>query len=56
MRPILPLAAATALVLAGCGRPPEPLDLLGAGERLVEASAAGAAREAVLEAAGGASA
>ncbi len=49
MRPILPLAAATVLVLAGCGRPPEPLDLLGAGERLVEASAAGAAREAVLE-------
>ena len=37
------------LVLAGCGRPPEPVDLLGAGERLVEASAAGAAREAVLE-------
>ena len=49
MRPILPLAAATALVLAGCGRPPEAVDLLGAGERLVEASAAGAAREAVLE-------
>jgi len=49
MRPILPLAAATLLVLAGCGRPPQPLDLLGAGERLVEASAAGAARDAVLE-------
>ena len=38
------------LLLSGCGRAPEPVDLLGAGDRLVEASAAGAGREAVLEA------
>ena len=42
--------AALALLLSGCGRAPEPVDLLGAGERLVEASAAGAGREAILEA------
>ncbi len=42
--------AALALLLSGCGRAPEPVDLLGAGERLVEASAAGASREAILEA------
>jgi arylsulfatase A-like enzyme len=49
MRPILLLAVATALLLSGCGRPPEPVDLLGAGDRLVEASAAGTGREVVLE-------
>jgi arylsulfatase A-like enzyme len=43
--------AALALFLSGCGRAPEPVDLLGAGDRLVEASAAGLGREAVLEAA-----
>ena len=53
MRQTLPVAAtvALALILLGCGRAPEPLDLLGAGDRLVEASAAGAGKEAVLEAA-----
>ena len=53
MRHALAVAApaALALLLSGCGRAPEPVDLLGAGDRLVEASAAGAGREAVLEAA-----
>jgi arylsulfatase A-like enzyme len=51
MRPILPAAVAAALALSACGRPPEPVDLLGAGDRLVEATAAGEGREAVLEAA-----
>ena len=51
MRPILPAAVASALALSACGRPPEPVDLLGAGDRLVEATAAGEGREAVLEAA-----
>ncbi len=51
MRKVLPAAAAAALALSACGRPPEPVDLLDAGHRLVEASAAGAGREAVLEAA-----
>ena len=53
MRPILAVAApaALAVLLSGCRRAPEPVDLLGAGERLVEASAAGAGRETVLEAA-----
>jgi arylsulfatase A-like enzyme len=50
MRPTLPAAVAATLLLSGCGRPPEPLDLLDAGERLVEATAAGQGREAVLEA------
>jgi len=52
MRPTLAVAApaALALLLSGCGRAPEPVDLLGTGERLVEASAAGADREAILEA------
>ena len=51
MRPILPAALAAALALPACGRPPEPVDLLGAADRLVEASAAGEGREAVLAAA-----
>jgi arylsulfatase A-like enzyme len=51
MRPIFPAAAAAALALSACGRPPEPVDFLGAGDRLLEASAAGAGREAVLAAA-----
>ncbi len=51
MRPTLPVAVAAALALSACGRPPEPVDLLGAGDRLVEAPAAGEGREAVLEAA-----
>ncbi|HSD67638.1 MAG TPA: sulfatase [Vicinamibacteria bacterium] len=52
MRPILPAAAAAALALSvACGRPPDPVDLLDAGDRLVEATAAGAGREAVLAAA-----
>jgi arylsulfatase A-like enzyme len=48
MRPTLAVVVATALLLAGCRRPPEPIDLLGAGDRLVEASAAGTGREAIL--------
>jgi len=50
MRPILPVAVATALLLSGCSRPPDPVDLLHAGIRLVEATAAGQAGHAVLEA------
>jgi arylsulfatase A-like enzyme len=45
------VAVATAVVLAGCGRPPESVDLLGAGDRLVEAQAADQGRQAVLAAA-----
>jgi arylsulfatase A-like enzyme len=48
---LLPAAAAViALPLCGCARAPEPVDLLGAGDRLVEASVPGLDREAVLEA------
>ena len=52
MRHALAVAASAALALhlCGCGRAPEPVDLLRAGDRLVEASAAGAGREAILEA------
>ena len=52
MKPIALRAApaALALLLLACGRPPEPVDLLAAGERLVEAQAAGQGREAVLAA------
>ncbi len=50
MRPILPAALAAALTLPACGRSPQPVDLLGAGDRLVEATAAGAGRQAVLDA------
>ena len=49
MRPTLPVAVAATLLLSGCGRSPEPVDLLDAGERLVEATAAGQDRESVLE-------
>jgi arylsulfatase A-like enzyme len=49
MRPILMVAAAAAL-LPGCRRSSEPVDLLGAGERLVEARAAGEQGPAVVEA------
>jgi len=50
----LAVSACSALVLAGllsCGTRRDPVDLLGAGDRLVEAEAAGAGRDAVLEAA-----
>jgi arylsulfatase A-like enzyme len=50
MRPFLPLAATAAFLLAGCGGPPPGIDLLGAGERLVEVRAASASREDVLAA------
>jgi arylsulfatase A-like enzyme len=50
MRPILPAALAAALALASCHRSP-PVDLVRAGEQLVEASAGGAGRAEVLEAA-----
>jgi arylsulfatase A-like enzyme len=43
-------AASLALGLAACGRGPEPLDLLQAGARLTEATAAGQGRAAVLAA------
>ncbi len=52
MRPV-PAAAASAalaLLLSGCRSAPEPVDLLGARDRLVEATAAGADRAAVLAA------
>ena len=44
--------ALATLALLTCGRPPDPVDLLGAHDHLVEARAAGQGREAVLEAAG----
>jgi arylsulfatase A-like enzyme len=44
-------AGLVALALSSCGRVPDPVDLLGAGERLVEARAAGHDRGAVLDAA-----
>ncbi len=50
MRPILPAALAAALALPACGPSPQPVNLLGAGDRLVEATAAGAGREAILDA------
>ncbi|HKZ32379.1 MAG TPA: sulfatase [Vicinamibacteria bacterium] len=49
MKKTLPLAAAAALLLSACERAPEPIDLMDARGALVEASAAAAAREAVLE-------
>jgi len=51
MRPILPAALAAAFALSACRRPPEPVDLLGAADRLVEATAAAEGREVVLAAA-----
>ncbi len=51
MRPILPAALAAAITLCACGRSGEPVNLLGAGDRLVEASAAGVGRAEILEAA-----
>ena len=48
MRLTLPLAAATAFVLSACGPSPESTDLLDAKGALVEASAAGLEREALL--------
>jgi arylsulfatase A-like enzyme len=48
MKKTLPLAAATALLLSACGGPPEPTDLMDARGSLVEASAAGLDREALL--------
>jgi arylsulfatase A-like enzyme len=49
MRTALPVAAVAAVILGGCGPSPEPTDLMDARGALVEASAAGLAREAVLE-------
>ena len=49
MKKTLPLAAATALALCACDRAPEPTDLMDAKSALVEASAAGLAREEVLK-------
>ncbi len=43
-------AAASLLLAAGCGRSADPIDLLRAGDRLVEASAAGESRAALVEA------
>jgi hypothetical protein len=43
------VAAAAALLLSGCGSPPEPTDLLEAKQALVEARAAALERAAVLE-------
>ncbi|HSD29161.1 MAG TPA: sulfatase, partial [Vicinamibacteria bacterium] len=51
MRPILPAALAAALALSSCGRSSQPVDLLGASDRLVEATAGDAGREAILDAA-----
>jgi arylsulfatase A-like enzyme len=51
MRPILLVSAAAAFLLPACGRAPDPVDLLSAGDRLVEATAASEPREAVIEAA-----
>src|SRR5512143_1086168 len=50
MRSILPAALAAAPALAACGRSGQAINLLGAGDRLVEASAAGASRREILEA------
>jgi arylsulfatase A-like enzyme len=52
MKPIVKRAApaALALLLTCCGRAPEPVDLLRAGDRLVEAKAAALDREAILAA------
>jgi arylsulfatase A-like enzyme len=49
MKKTLTLSAASALLACGCSRPPEPVDLLGAGDALVEAVAAGEGRAAVLQ-------
>jgi arylsulfatase A-like enzyme len=50
MRHILPAALAAALALSACTPSGQPLNLLGAGDRLVEASAAGAGRQEILQA------
>ncbi len=51
MKPMRSLAAVAALVvLAACGRAPQPTDLLRAGDRLLEASAAGQDRAEVVAA------
>jgi len=49
MRYALRKSAAAALILGGCSRPPEPVDLLDAGGALVEAVAARDGKDAVLE-------
>jgi arylsulfatase A-like enzyme len=49
LTPAVAAPAALVVLLSGCGRDPEPVDLLGAGPGLVEASAAGAGRTAILE-------
>ncbi len=48
MRYAFRLAAAAAWMLGGCSPAPEPVDLLDAGDALVEAGAAGLGREAVI--------
>ncbi len=45
------LVGLAALALLSCGRGPDPVDLLGVGDRLVAARAAGQGREGVLDAA-----
>jgi arylsulfatase A-like enzyme len=51
MKPMRQLAVVAALVtIVACGRAPEPTDLLRTGERLLEASAAGQGKGAVVEA------
>jgi arylsulfatase A-like enzyme len=50
MKKMLPLAAATALALSGCRGPQQPIDLMDARGALVEASAVGIEREALLAA------
>jgi arylsulfatase A-like enzyme len=51
MRPTFTLVLVTAVALPACTPSPPPVDLLGAADRLVEATAAGAGREEVLGAA-----
>jgi arylsulfatase A-like enzyme len=50
MRPILPAAFFAALALSACDHSGQPVNLLGAGDRLVEASAAGVGRQEILQA------
>jgi arylsulfatase A-like enzyme len=49
MKKTIPLAAAAALLLSACERAPEAVDLIDAKSALVEASASGQGRDAILE-------